>query len=156
MPAACAPLGPVLGAQLRGLGDAIRARRKALGVSATTTAEAADLSRVTLHRVEKGEPAVTMGAYLRVMDALGMGVNLKAPQEDQTPSPLPTTIQVMDYPQLRQLLWQRKGVTELTPQEALDLYERNWRHVDHSAMDPKEHDLVNRLVKTIGGGRLLV
>jgi len=36
-------------------------KRKALRVSATVAAEAAGMSRVTLHRIEKGEPSVTMG-----------------------------------------------------------------------------------------------
>ena len=44
-------------AQLQALGEQVRARRKALRLSATVTAEAAGLSRVTLHRIEKGEPA---------------------------------------------------------------------------------------------------
>ena len=41
-------------AQLQALGAQIRAQRKALGVSATVIAEAAGVSRVTLHRIEKG------------------------------------------------------------------------------------------------------
>jgi transcriptional regulator with XRE-family HTH domain len=57
---------------LKALGEQIRTRRKSLRISATAAAEAAGLSRVTLHRIEKGEPAVTMGAYLHVMGALGM------------------------------------------------------------------------------------
>lgn len=56
--------------KLIALGEQIRAHRKALRVSLATAAEAAGMSRVTLHRIEKGEPSVTMGAYLNVMDAL--------------------------------------------------------------------------------------
>ena len=58
-------------AQLQALGEQIRAQRKALRLSATVTAEAAGLSRVTLHRIEKGEPSVTMGAWCNAMAALG-------------------------------------------------------------------------------------
>ena len=59
-------------AQLQALGAQIRAQRKALRLSATVTAEAAGLSRVTLHRIEKGEPSVTMGAWCNTMAALGL------------------------------------------------------------------------------------
>ncbi|MFG6415730.1 helix-turn-helix domain-containing protein [Roseateles sp. DC23W] len=43
------------------LGARIRAQRQRQRVSATHAAEAAGLSRVTLHRIERGEPSVTMG-----------------------------------------------------------------------------------------------
>jgi hypothetical protein len=46
--------------------------------------------------------------------------------------------------------------TELTPQAALDLYERNWRHVDHQALGERERTLVQQLTRALGGGRLLV
>ena len=62
--------------QLIALGQQIRAHRKALRISATTAAEAAGMSRVTLHRIEKGEPAVTMGAYVNAMVALGLNFGL--------------------------------------------------------------------------------
>ena len=39
------------------LGAAVRQRRKALRLSAVATAEAAGISRPTLHRIEKGEPS---------------------------------------------------------------------------------------------------
>lgn len=50
--------------QLAALGARIRAQRKALRVSATALAEAAGMSRVSVHRIEQGEPSVTIGAYL--------------------------------------------------------------------------------------------
>ena len=47
-----APITPEhCAAQLQTLGAQIRAQRKALRLSATVTAEAAGLSRVTLHRI---------------------------------------------------------------------------------------------------------
>jgi len=45
------------------LGGKIRLHRKALKVTATATAEAAGLSRVTLHRIEKGEPSVSRSMH---------------------------------------------------------------------------------------------
>ena len=59
-------------AQLQALGAQIRSQRKALRLSATVTAEAAGVSRVTLHRIEKGEPSVTMGAWCSAIAALGL------------------------------------------------------------------------------------
>jgi hypothetical protein len=47
---------------LRQLGQEIRERRKQLKLSAVATSEAAFISRMTLNRIEKGEPSVTLGA----------------------------------------------------------------------------------------------
>ena len=60
--------------RLGAIGACIRAQRKALHVSATTAAEAAGMSRVTLHRIERGEASVTMGAYLNATAALGLAL----------------------------------------------------------------------------------
>ena len=57
----------IIADQLIVLGHQIRSHRKSLRISATMAAEAASISRVTLYRIEKGEPAVTMGAYVNVM-----------------------------------------------------------------------------------------
>src|ERR1041384_7237232 len=48
MPARPPPTGAAIAVKLAALGERIRARRKALRISATTAAEAAGLSRVTL------------------------------------------------------------------------------------------------------------
>ena len=160
MPATTPPIGDAVAAQLSAIGERIRARRKSLGVSATATAEAAGMSRVTLHRIERGEPSVTMGAYLSAVAALGLALELVDPHERTAAAAatarLPAHIALADYPQLKRLAWQLHGISELTPQEALDLYERNWRHVDLAAMDPHERELVKVLVAELGGGRLLV
>lgn len=60
----------------------MHARRKALRITATSTAEAAGLSRVTLHRIERGEPAVTMGADLNRMAAPGPAFGLRTPLDE--------------------------------------------------------------------------
>jgi transcriptional regulator with XRE-family HTH domain len=161
MPAAAPDVGDLLQARLNALGRQIRARRKALGVSAATAAEASGMSRVTLHRIERGERSVTMGAYLSAIGALGLDMELVDPQRRKNaagrPDPLPRTLPVAEYPQLARLAWQLDRATaELTPREALDLYERNWRHVDPSAMDDRERALVDRLASEVGRGRLLV
>ncbi len=54
-------------------------------------------------------------------------------------------MRLSDYPQLKQLAWQVHGVDELTPTEALSIYERNWRHIDVAALQPHEQQLVDAL-----------
>jgi hypothetical protein len=38
-----------------------------------------------------------------------------------------------------------QGSGELTPLEALDIYQRNWRHVDEPALQPHERQLIHAL-----------
>ncbi|TAL19259.1 MAG: helix-turn-helix domain-containing protein [Aquabacterium sp.] len=160
MPAPAPRTDHAIAARLDAIGQRLRAQRKALRISAATAAEAAQMSRVTLHRIERGEPSVAMGACLNAMAALGLEFDVVAPQAGvrgtgpaaQTPQHVP----LADYPQLRRLAWHAPGVTELTPQEALDTYERNWRHLDRAALDDRERALIDRLVATVGKGKLLV
>ena len=140
-------------AQLQALGAQIRARRKALRLNATLTAEAAGMSRVTLHRIEKGEPSVTMGAWSNALAALGMSLQAvitadeskrTAAQPDRT-GWIPARVSLSEYPQLRALAWQVHGTDTLTPTEALDIYERNARHLDVPAMSADEQALLQTL-----------
>lgn len=138
-------------------GAAIRARRKALGLNATATAEAAGISRVTLHRIEKGEPGVAMGAYFNVANALGLVLGLvpeRNAQDSDRPFEgwIPARIRLEDYPQLKQLAWQVHGVDALTPDEALGIYNRNWRHIDINTLLPKEKALIDALRLALGNG----
>jgi transcriptional regulator with XRE-family HTH domain len=131
------------------MGQEIRAHRKALGVNATAAAEAAGMSRVTLHRIEKGEPSVTIGAYMNAAAALGLEFGVVKPVVDLK-GLIPARIRMADYPQLRKLAWQVHGTDELTPLEALGIYEQNWRHADIEAMDSRERDLVDALRQGLG------
>lgn len=148
-----APLGTLIE-----LGEGIRQRRKQLRVSATAAAEAAGMSRVTLHRIERGEPSVAVGLYQRATAALGLKLQLA----DQLPAPharthtAPAQLLLADLPELRRLAWQLDPATELTPRQALDLYERNWRHLDSATMTRHERAVLDSLVHGVGGGRLLV
>jgi transcriptional regulator with XRE-family HTH domain len=157
MPATLSAIGPIAQRQLDALGKGIRARRKSLRVSATTTAEAAGMSRVTLHRIECGEPSVTMGAYANAMAVLGLTLDVALPAE-RRPEAEGTSgkVRLADYPQLRRLGWQLPDSAELTAEEALNLYERNWRHVDREAMDEREKQLLEALIHGPGKGHLLV
>jgi len=155
MPAKAPPITPGVAAELAALAQRIRALRKQQKVSATDAAEAAGMSRVTLHRIERGEPSVTMGAYLGAMAAVGLQLQVAEPPAPAA-SALPAVVRVQDYPALKQLAWQLPGVTELSPAQALDLYERNWRHLDREHLAPRERQLLLALVNELGGGRLLV
>ncbi len=113
------------------------------------------MSRVTLHRIERGEPSVTMGAYLSALAAVGLQWQVVDPAEPAR-SALPAAVQLDEYPALKQLAWQLPGVTALEPAAALDLYERNWRHLDRDQLTPHERQLIQTLMDELGGGRLLV
>jgi transcriptional regulator with XRE-family HTH domain len=159
MPARAPPTDRYVDARLATLGRRLRARREGLGVSAVAAAESAGLSRVTLHRIERGEPSVAMGAYMSVIAALGLDLDLREKTvgpASEAAAKLPAKIHLAEYPELRRIAWQRRRVDTLTPNEALALYERNWRHVDRKAMRARERELVQLLVEALGGGRLLV
>jgi transcriptional regulator with XRE-family HTH domain len=159
MPAKAPPVGEVLAARLQALGQRIRAQREREKVSATVAAEAAGMSRVTFHRIERGEPSVTMGAYLSAIDAVGLQLELRDPQARPVTAArasLPERVRLAEFPQLRRLAWQLHDVDELSPAEALNLYERNWRHIDRAGLSAAERALLEVLVDQLGGGRLLV
>lgn len=156
MPKKSPPLNEFTSAKLRQLGEQIVARRKALGVSATVAAEASGLSRVTLHRIEKGEPSVTMGAWSNVIAALGLQLHFQEPASTEirpaAPPPgwWPVRIALADYPQLKAVAWQVQGTDYLTPVEAIDIYERNARHLDLPSMSAQEQALWEALQQAFG------
>jgi transcriptional regulator with XRE-family HTH domain len=120
-------------------------------------AEAANISRITLHRIERGEISVAMGAYLNVILALGLKIELGLPnRKTKKQSSLPQKIQLKDFKQLKKLGWQLKSTVVLSPKEALELYERNWRHVDIKSMDAKEKKFLKNLLAHFGRERMLV
>ncbi len=54
------------------LGENIRLARLRRKLSAQQVAERSNLSRSTLHSIEKGIPSVSMGSYLQVLFVLGL------------------------------------------------------------------------------------
>jgi transcriptional regulator with XRE-family HTH domain len=160
MPAAGPVLTPQAAETIAAIGAAIRRRRKELRISAVAAAQAAGISRVTLHRLEKGEPSVTMGAYMGVVAALGMdahvaprGAPVAATQDRK--GWIPARVRLADYPKLKELAWQVHGVDELTPREALDIYERNSRHLDLAALSTDESDLIDALRRALGSDNVV-
>jgi hypothetical protein len=63
---------------------------------------------------------------------------------------IPARIKLADYPQLKQLAWQVHGTDELTPREALGIYQRNWRHLDESLLTQREKELIEALNVGLG------
>ena len=155
MPQKSPPITEDNAAKLRILGASLAEKRKALRVSVTVAAEAAGMSRVTLHRIEKGEPSVTMGAWSNAIAALGLQLNL---QDHAAAQPAPTDrtgwwpvrIALADYPQLNSLAWLVHGTDHLTPVEAFDIYERNARHLDPTSLTEQEQTLWQALQHAFG------
>lgn len=59
------------------LGQRLREARLRRRLSASQVAERAAVSRPTLSKVEQGDPAVTLGTYLRVLVTLGLDKDLE-------------------------------------------------------------------------------
>jgi hypothetical protein len=57
---------------MRKLGHDIRDARRRRRIPVAILAERASISRMTLNKVEKGEPGVSLGNYATVLFALGM------------------------------------------------------------------------------------
>src|SRR6185437_1533481 len=68
---------PRLARLLHGLGSNIRQARLRRAYSAETVAKRAGITRATLSRVERGDPAVALGIYARVLQALGLEADLE-------------------------------------------------------------------------------
>ncbi|BDT68575.1 hypothetical protein os1_27600 [Comamonadaceae bacterium OS-1] len=71
-----APLLPSTDALLAQFGDRLRLARQRRRLSAKQVAERAGMSPMTLRSLERGGSGVTMGAYLAVMQVLGIESDL--------------------------------------------------------------------------------
>lgn len=67
---------PRLSRLLHGLGQNIRNARLRRAYSAEIVAQRAGITRATLLRAERGDPAVALGIYARVLQALGLESDL--------------------------------------------------------------------------------
>lgn len=76
MPRTLPPLLPRVSRLLKGMGESIRKARLRRAYTAETVAQRAGITRKTLSRVEQGDPAVSMGIYARVLQALGQEEDL--------------------------------------------------------------------------------
>ena len=65
-------------------------------------------------------------------------------------------IKLSDYPQLSLIAWHRQKESFVTEEEALALYEANWRWIDERTLTPKEQALIEQIVQKVGNGVLNV
>jgi len=137
--------------QLPLIGRLVKRYRKSFKITANAAAETAGISRVTLHRIEKGEPTVSMGAYLNVISALDLNLRLSAKVDVEREvgrgrvGQLPVRVSLTDYPQLKELAWHVQGIDELSLIEAHSIYERNKRFLDNEKLSDNERELIDSL-----------
>ena len=126
-------------------------RRKLFKITANGASEAAGISRVTLHRIAKGQPSVNIGAYYSVLSALDLSLSVANKEHAVTEVVidragwLPACIHLVDYPQLKELAWHIQGVDHLSPMEAHSIYERNGRFLEHDKLTDSERELIDSL-----------
>lgn len=65
-----------------GIGENIKLARKRRKLTAEQVAERAGIHRATLHRVEKGDPAVAIGIYFNVLKVLNLEEDFYSMAED--------------------------------------------------------------------------
>lgn len=62
---------PTIEKNLKTMGEQIKLARLRRELSVTLVCERADISRSTLWKIEKGDPSISIGAYVMVLHALG-------------------------------------------------------------------------------------
>lgn len=75
-------LFPAMTKQLDALGERLRLARLRRSYSASTVAARAGITRVTLARIEKGDPGTSLGAYVAVLRVLGLQDSLEGVASD--------------------------------------------------------------------------
>lgn len=96
---------PPLLQQLRALGDRLQLARLRRKYSAATVAARAGVTRMTLSKVEKGDPGVSMGTYANVLRVLGLPSDLDLVARDDA---LGRKLQDLELP-VRKIAPARKG-----------------------------------------------
>lgn len=61
-------------------------------------------------------------------------------------------LKIADFPQLKFICWNRREDDVVSEEEALSLYERNWRFVEQKELEPHEQALIDRLVRDYRNG----
>jgi transcriptional regulator with XRE-family HTH domain len=100
MPSKTQPIYPAEAKLLADFGERLRLARLRRHLSADTLAERSSISRMTLHRAEKGSPAVAMGTYVRILAALHLEGDLDLLAKDDA---LGRKLQDLELPKRRSL-----------------------------------------------------
>lgn len=153
-------LGAELAAEQSSLIAGLREVRVARGLSISEVAAAMNVDPAQVSRFESGSTNPTMATVRRYANAVGATFHVETRPwvgTDENPPPhAEHTVAISRYPQLRSICWQLGPDAQLSEQEALSRYEREWRHVDTAALTDSERAFIEHLVKTYGGGKLLV
>lgn len=159
-PASSERLGAQLTAEQANLISGLRKVRIERGLSISEISAVMGVDPAQVSRFESGSTNPTMATIRRYAQAVGAVFRVETGPwtgPDENPPPhAERTVQVSRYPQLRAICWQLGLDAELTEQEALNRYEREWRHVDTAALTDDEHAFIDHLRQTLGGGQLLV
>jgi transcriptional regulator with XRE-family HTH domain len=138
-----------------------RQAMSALGLDGTSLAQARTPRAPTAQAAQAEVEAQAHAPVDAQVDAQAQAT--ASPVSEQTLSraesadvPPHSSVRISDYPRLRRLAWHAHGFDELTAAEALSIYERNWRYVEVDKLEPTEVSLIDRLVRSVGNGRLLV
>lgn len=76
------PSFPSALAQLSALGERLRLARRRRGITAVLFAERMGVSRETHRRLEKGDPSIAIGTYVRALRVLGLDHDVDAVARD--------------------------------------------------------------------------
>lgn len=64
------------------IGNSIKRRRKSLGITQPHLSELADISVNTLYKLERGTGNPTIDILIKIVDILGLEINLEAKQNN--------------------------------------------------------------------------
>lgn len=73
---------PGIEKQMTALGQRLREARLRRGISTLLFAERMNVSRDTLNRLEKGDPSIAMGTYIRALRVLGLEKDIDQVAQD--------------------------------------------------------------------------
>ena len=89
---------PAVAKQMAALGQRMKLARLRRSLSSVLFAERVGVSRDTLHRLEKGDPTIALGTYLRALRVLGLEKDIDAVARDDE---LGRKLQDLNLPQRR-------------------------------------------------------
>lgn len=124
---------------------------------AVSRSEQLRLAKRAQREREREAGMVTVPVRLATAEAARLRAAMRQPDFNQVLNDFldQEQIEVSRYENLAALCWNRRD-KYLPAEEAFQLYERNWRHVDAHRLQPAEHALIERLIARHGNGVLNV